>query len=162
ELIHDSRDFDDIILGVGSLVRARGAWRHPVIGLSFAMDIRTVETAAEAIDLGERLKVDYVLLRPPFFEEVGRAPTMTTGEAREVRQRLAEAAGRYKGPVLVQVGNWVGDTERPVGVSILNEAGRRDLQVIQNLPVEHRTGRCLASPVLAVVTADGHVYGCCN
>ena len=28
--------------------------------------------------------------------------------------------------------------------------------------IEHITGRCLASPLLAVVTADKKVYPCCN
>lgn len=161
-LIHGSPDFDDIILGVSRLVRLRRGRRHPVIGLSFAMDARTVDLAGEAIDLGERLEVDYVLLRPPFFEEVGREPTMTITEAGEVRRKLREAATRYSGPVLVQVGNWVGDAEQREDRPSLGEAGRRDLQRTRVLPVEHRTGRCLASPVLAVVTADGTLYGCCN
>lgn len=162
ELIHRSRDFDDILQGVEALIQSRQGRRHPVIGLSFAMDIHTVDLAPAAIELGERLEVDYVLLRPPFFEEVGREATMSIEQARDVRRRLATAATAYSGPLLVQVGNWIGDAELRSGKPALTTAGRRDLQLTRGLPIEHRTGRCLASPVLAVVTADGTLYGCCN
>jgi wyosine [tRNA(Phe)-imidazoG37] synthetase (radical SAM superfamily) len=165
--IHRSADFDSILQGVEMLVEARGDNRHPIIGLSFAIDILTIDLAGEAIRLGEQLRVDYVLLRPPFFEEVGRRPTMTVEESRQVRRRLREAATDYDGPLDVIVGNWVGDAEQQAmraqsqAVS-LEASGRRDLHLAADLPIEHRTGRCLASPVLAVVTADGNLYGCCN
>ena len=41
-------------------------------------------------------------------------------------------------------------------------SGRRDHQARRGLPIEHRLGACWASPLLAVVAADGCVYGCCN
>lgn len=160
-LIHGSRDFDAILAGVRELLALR-ARRYPTVGLSFAMDTRTAGLARDAIDLGDRLGVDYVLLRPPFFEEVGREATMSVDEARQVRRRLAEEAAAYGGAMLVQVGNWVGDAEQRGSGRELAAAGRRDAQLAPALPVEHRTGRCLASPVLAVVAADGSVYGCCN
>jgi hypothetical protein len=103
--IHRSKDFDLILHGVELLVKARGEQRHPIIGLSFAIDIHTVTLAAEAIRLGERLQVDYVLLRPPFFEEVGWQPTMTLEEAQQVRRRLREVARGYGGALDVIVGN---------------------------------------------------------
>jgi MoaA/NifB/PqqE/SkfB family radical SAM enzyme len=161
-LVHRSDDFAEVVAGVRELVARRAGRRHPVLGLSFAMDTRTVAHAPAAIQLGERLGVDYVLLRPPFFEEVGRAPTMTIAEAEGVRRLLARAAQEHTGPLLVQVGQWVGDVEQAARPPALGEAGRRDLQRTPALPVEHRTGRCLASPLLAVVTADGTLYGCCN
>jgi MoaA/NifB/PqqE/SkfB family radical SAM enzyme len=165
--IHRSKDFDAILQGVELLVEARGQGRHPIIGFSFAMDIHVIAMASQAIRLGERLLVDYVLLRPPFFEEVGRGPTMTIEEARQVRRRLREAATSYEGPLDVIVGDWVGDAEQRAmraqsKAASLEASGRRDLHLAANLPIEHRTGRCLASPVLAVVTADGNLYGCCN
>ncbi|MGH9938128.1 MAG: radical SAM/SPASM domain-containing protein [Blastocatellia bacterium] len=165
--IHRSSDFDLILQGVETLVEARGDNRHPIIGLSFAMDIHVIDLAGEAIRLGERLRVDYVLLRPPFFEEVGRRPTMTIDEARQTRRRLREAATSYEGPLDVIVGDWVGDAEQRAmraqsKSTSLEASGRRDLHLAAGLPIEHRTGRCLASPVLAVVTADGNLYGCCN
>ncbi|WP_133511186.1 radical SAM protein [Candidatus Thiosymbion oneisti] len=159
--IHNSNDFDQILQGVSDLVSARENRRHPVIGLSFAMDIHSLDLAGAAIALGERLAVDYVLLRPPFFEEVGRAPTMSPAEAERVRQDLTRTAIAYQGALEVLVGNWVGDAEQGVEQA-LAPSGRRDTRVERSLPIEHRTGRCLASPLLAVVTADGTLYGCCN
>lgn len=151
--IHRSKDFGAILAGTERLIEIRRHARSPVVGLSFAMDIHTVELSADAIRLGERLGVDYVLLRPPFFEEVGRPPTMTVAEARHVRNRLQEVAAGYQGPIEVQIGTWVGDAE---------SSGRRDARAARRLPIEHRTGSCLASPLLAVITAAGDVYGCCN
>lgn len=161
-LIHRSDDFEAILAGVRALVGARGGRRHPIVGLSFAMDIRTAELAPEAIALAEKLGVDYALLRPPFFEEVGSAPTMTIEEAAQVRETLRRASLAHRGELRVQVGNWVGAAERAASHDrALAESGRRGLQ-LQREPVERRTGRCLASPLLAVVTAGGTLYGCCN
>lgn len=160
-LIHGSDDFEDVLVGARALVAARGAARHPVIGASFAIDARTVHLADEAIALGQRLGLDYVLLRPPFFEEVGAEPTMSVAEAAAVRAALRAAAARFTGGMLVQVGEWIGDAERHGTATELVASGRRASHRA-SLPVEHRTGRCLASPMLAVVTADGSVYGCCN
>ena len=161
--IHQSHDFDQIVEGVDLLVKHRGDRRDPVIGLSFAMDIYVIDEAPLAISLGEQLGVDYVLMRPPFYEEVCSEPTMTIQEAQEVRQRLRETAAAYDGPLEVIIGNWIGDAERnQAKQQSLEASGRRALHSSNDAPIEHRTGRCLASPVLAVVTADGHLYGCCN
>lgn len=163
--IHGSKDFDRILAGVSRLVASRAGRRHPVIGLTFAIDIRTVDLTSQAIALAETLGVDYALLRPPFFEEVGRAPTMSLAEAKIVRQRLKDAASAYQGPLLVMIGNWSGDVEQQTDANnddALAASGRRDFHLATDLPIEHRTGRCLASPLLAVVTAIGEVYGCCN
>lgn len=161
---HQSRDFDAILEGAHQLVAARNGRRHPVVGLTFALDIHTIDLADEAVHLGERLGVDYVLLRPPFFEEVGRQPTMSIEQAQQVRRRLRDSATNYHGPLEVMVGNWIGDSEHQAATSrdVLQASGRRDLHMTPDLPIEHRTGRCLASPILAVITADGSLYGCCN
>ncbi|MBM4093209.1 MAG: radical SAM protein [Planctomycetes bacterium] len=161
--IHRSDDFHQILAGVERLMTLRNGRRHPVVGLTFAIDGRSIDLADEAIRLGERLRVDYVLLRPPFFEEVGRESTMTVDEARQVRRQLQAAAARHEGVMDVFVGQWVGDAEQQASVERkLAGAGRRDMYVGRDVPIEHRTGRCLASPLLAVVTADGKLYGCCN
>lgn len=161
--IHKSRDFDRIVRGVTALVAARGERRHPVVGLTFALDIHSLPLAGEAIALGERLHVDYVLLRPPFFEEVGREPTMSHAEAAQVRAELGRIAATYRGPLELMVGHWIGDAELAGGSQTGFEAsGRRDSRASGFLPIEHRFQRCLASPLLAVVTADGTLYGCCN
>lgn len=157
--IHRSSDFDAIIDGVDELLAERRCRRHPVVGLSFAIDVHTLDLARQAVALGEQLRVDYVLLRPPFFEEVGREPTMSAPEARQVRRRLSELARDYDGGIDLIVGDWVGDAEQEAR---LDASGRRDLQRTPSIPIEHRTGRCPASPLLAVVTAEGELFGCCN
>jgi sulfatase maturation enzyme AslB (radical SAM superfamily) len=161
--IHGSRDFERILRGVSGLVAARGERRHPVIGMSFALDIHSIHLADEAIGLGERLGADYVLLRPPFYEEVGREPTMTIAEARAVRSELIRRAAEYQGPVDLMIGQWISDAEQSTELpATLAASGRRDNRAEADLPIEHRTHRCLASPLLAVITADGTLYGCCN
>lgn len=160
--IHGSRDFEEIVVGVERLMSLRHA-RHPIVGLSFAMDHVMIPAIPEAIALGERVRVDYVLIRPPFFEEVGRATTMTPVQAAELRQALTAAARAYAGSMDVLVGTWVGDAERVTRKrASLDPAGRRTHQLGTDLPIEHRVGVCWASPLLAVVAADGQVYGCCN
>ncbi len=161
--IHQRKDFQAIIGGIKQLVAARGQHRHPIIGLSFAMDIHTYQLAAQAIELGEALHVDYILIRPPFFEEVGSMPTMTITQAQTVRQHLQKVASEYVGTLQIFVGNWVSDSEQQfLHKKIMIGSSRRDLQVTDQQPIEHRTRRCLASPILAVITADGSLYGCCN
>lgn len=160
--IHGSRDFAEIIAGVERLMSLRRA-RHPIVGLSFAMDHVMIPGIPEAIALGERLGVDYVLIRPPFFEEVGRTSTMTPAQAAELRQALVAAARSYPGLMDVLVGTWIGDAERLTEQSAnLDPSSRRDHQLRMDMPIEHRLGVCWASPLLAVVAADGQVYGCCN
>lgn len=162
ERIHGSRDFADIVAGVRELMACRQQ-RHPIVGLSFAIDYTLMSLIPEAIALGERLDVDYVLVRPPFFEEVGRPATMTPSQAAEVRRALAAAAANYAGSMDMIVGGWVGDAESALAQnSVLADSGRRDHQTRSDIPIEHRMGECWASPLLAVVAADGHVYGCCN
>jgi MoaA/NifB/PqqE/SkfB family radical SAM enzyme len=160
--VHRSHDFAEIMAGVARLMSLR-ATRHPIVGLSFAMDYAMMPVIPAAIALGDRLGVDYVLIRPPFFEEVGRTSTMTPAQAAELRQALATAARNYTGSMDVLVGTWTGDAERVNQASpSLDGAGRRDHQFRADLPIEHRLGQCWASPLLAVVAADGQVYGCCN
>lgn len=160
--IHGSRDFEKVVAGVKRLISLR-AERHPIVGLSFALDHSMMPVIPTAIILGDKLGVDYVLLRPPFFEEVGRPSTMTPLQAIELRQALANAARAYTGSISVLVGTWVGDAERSIERNTpLDPSGRRDHQFISDLPIEHRLGLCWASPLLAVIAADGQVYGCCN
>lgn len=160
--IHSSQDFAEIIAGVKRLISLRQS-RHPIIGLSFAMDYGMISLVPEAIALGDRLGADYVLIRPPFFEEVGRTSTMSPTQAAELRRTLAAAARSYTGTMDVLVGLWIGDAERATGQHTdLALSGRRDHQFQAGLPIEHRTNLCRASPLLAVVAADGQVYGCCN
>jgi wyosine [tRNA(Phe)-imidazoG37] synthetase (radical SAM superfamily) len=77
--IHRSKDFEKIIEGIHKVVELRNhlQQRHPIIGVSFAMDYSLIDLIDKAIYCGDSLGVDYILLRPPFFEEVGRKNTMT-------------------------------------------------------------------------------------
>jgi MoaA/NifB/PqqE/SkfB family radical SAM enzyme len=160
--IHGSHDFENVISGVQRLIQSRKT-RHPIVGLSFALDYVLKEEIPETIALGEKTNVDYILIRPPFFEEIGRDSTMTTAQAVELRRALIDAAKAYDGPLDVLVGNWIGDAEQQVGKNIeVDASGRRDYQTKSNLPIEHRLNACWASPLLAVVAANGQVYGCCN
>ncbi len=160
--IHGSRDFTEIVAGVERLMSLRQT-RHPIVGLSFAMDYVMQPEISEAIALGDRLGVDYVLIRPPFFEEVGRTSTMTPAQAAKLRQTLAAAASVYAGSMDVLVGTWVGDAERTLKKQAdMTPSGRRGQQLKAGMPIEHQLGLCRASPLLAVITAEGQVYGCCN
>ncbi len=161
--VHQSNDFELILHGICDLVRYRGNNRHPIIGLSFAIDIHSMPLIDQAILLGEELGVDYVLMRPPFFEEVGRESTMSIVQARHVRQNLIDKATAYKGSLHIVVDPWIGDAEQQSKQSLgLNDSGRRGSQKSNKQPIEHRTKQCWASPVLAAITADGMLYGCCN
>jgi MoaA/NifB/PqqE/SkfB family radical SAM enzyme len=160
--VHGSRDFEAVVSGAQKIIEFRKK-RHPIVGLSFALDYQMMAEIPNAIVLGEKTGADYVLIRPPFFEEVGRASTMTPARAAELRQNLMNAAASYTGPVDVLVGNWIGDAERQSDPKmVIDASGRRDHQIKSSIPIEHRLGSCWASPLLAVVAADGQVYGCCN
>lgn len=163
--VHGSDDFAHIVDGVRCVMELRGfrAQRHPVVGLSFAMDYAMIGLVEEAVTLGDRLGVDYVLLRTPFFEEVGRPATMSSGEARQVRQAFARAKAGYRGPMLVMVDGWISDRDAAALDGPLPESPRRGSMAARgHNGIEHLTRRCLASPLLAVVAADGTVYPCCN
>lgn len=161
--VHGVRDFDQVVAGVENLVRCRGSQRHPVIGVSFAMDYAVIGQIDSAVELGDRLGVDYVLFRPPFFEEVGRQSTMTIIQTHAVRQAFEDARQAYRGPMRVLVDHWVSDAE----ASDLDEAAppsprRGGFWTRGANGIEHVTGRCWAAPLLAVVAADQTVYPCCN
>ncbi len=127
--IHGSHDFETVIAGVQRLISLRTT-RHPIVGLSFALDYAMRSVIPHTISLGEKCGVDYILIRPPFFEEAGRSTTMTAAQAAELRQSLVSAASAYTGSMDVLVGNWIGDAERDTGAKTqVMSAGRRDHQV---------------------------------
>lgn len=162
--IHRSNDFNLITEGVARVVSARrkSNRRHPVFGLSFAMDFSMRHLVGDAVGIGERLGVDYVLLRPPFFEEVGRQASMTPEQASRLRDTFERARIAYRGRMKVMVDHWISDRE--ARETMTGKASpRRGRYVGKGAnAIEHVTGRCLASPLLAVVAADGRVFPCCN
>ncbi|MBU2644409.1 radical SAM protein [bacterium] len=162
--LHKSRDFLDIIEGIRQVVSYREELqnRHPIIGLSFAMDFSMLEFVRDAVEMGDDLRVDYVLLRPPFFEEVGRESSMTLEGKKELMQAFETEKATYKGTTTIMIDNWTSDTDARSGVFSGASPRRGAYSKINVNGIEHVTGRCHASPLLAVITAEGEVYPCCN
>jgi MoaA/NifB/PqqE/SkfB family radical SAM enzyme len=162
--IHQSHDFARIVEGVRAAValRAERGQRHPIVGLSFAMDYSMIELVPQAIRLSDTLGVDYVLLRPPFYEEVGRRPSMTTAQKQALLGAFECARSAHSGNVRVMIDYWISDAD--VGeMDAGGESPRRGRYIRRGANgIEHVTGTCLASPLLAVVAADRRVYPCCN
>ena len=117
----------------------------------------------EVVKLGDRLDVDYILMRPPFFEEVGRKSSMTTvGEKKELLSAFETEKKSYNGKMKIFVDYWISDSDAKK-ISSRGESPRRGMYMKEGANgIEHVTGRCLASPLLAVITADKKVYPCCN
>ena len=166
EAIHGSRDFDAVISGIRTLVEARGERRHPVIGATFCLDYTYRHLISECVRLGSELNLDYILIRPPFTEEVGYASPDTAGQLKKLRNDILEIARNNTTTLTIFAGNWIGDREMATTTEAVNTEttpGRRDLSV-QNLRyngIEHRTGRCIASALSLIVTSEMEVYGCC-
>ena len=162
---HGSDDFFEIISGTKALIaeRKRLGNRHPIVGLSFAMDHSSRGLVGDAVDLGEGLGADYVLFRTPFFEEVGRKPTMTPKQSFALKAAFAEAAAKHKGKTRVLVDYWVSDSEARTLGAAGKGSPRRGGVIMKNANgIEHITGECLASPLLCVISANRKVYPCCN
>ncbi len=162
--VHQSKDFKDVIEGTKKTVelRKRLQQRHPIIGLSFAMDHSLIDFIGEAVSLGDRLGVEYVMFRPPFFEEVGRENTMTIQQKKALVSAFERERDSYNGEMKVFVDYWISDSE-PAEFFSRGESPRRGKFMQEGANgIEHITKRCLASPLLAVVAADGKVYPCCN
>jgi len=162
--IHRKDDFDDIVNGIYKMIHLRNKkqQRHPIVGLSFAMDYSLIDLVGEAIRLGDRLNADYVFFRPPFFEEAGRENTMTVEQKRELLAAFEKGKRDYKGGLKVFIDYWISDSEAEY-FSSRADSPRRGKYIQKGANgIEHITGRCLASPILAVVAADRNVYPCCN
>ncbi len=162
--IHRSNDFEDIIEAVYKTVELRNnlPQRHPIIGLSFALDYSLISLVDKAINLGHRLGVNYILLRPPFFEEVGRKNTMTIEQKKELLAVFKRKSQSYTGEMKIFIDYWISDSEASTLLS-RDESPRRGKYMGPDANgIEHLTRRCLASPLLAVVSADKKVYPCCN
>lgn len=163
--IHGTNDFAALLEGVEKLIARRGSRRHPITGATFCLQYHMRDLIPAAIQLGESLQLDYVLVRPPFCEETGFPAPHTPEEAEALRKEIARAAGEYKGNMAVMAGNWIGDAEmkHQTTASAVQDMARRDIAVHPQPynGIEHRTQRCLASPLFIVVTAEGDLYGCC-
>lgn len=162
--IHRSNDFDDIVAGAREMIHLRDeqGQRHPIIGLSFAMDYSLIGLVEEAIKLGDDVGANYVFFRPPFFEEAGRDNTITVEQKRELLATFEKGKQAYQGRMKVFIDYWISDNEAEY-FSSRGDSPRRGKHIQKGANgIEHITGRCLASPLLAVVTADKNVYPCCN
>lgn len=163
--IHGINDFYQMVEGIKKLLAFRRSKRHPIVGATFCLDYSRRFLINKCIQLGEELCLDYILIRPPFCEEVGFLSPYTPEEAAFLRNEIRKAAENYTGEIHVMVGNWIGDKEIEVLPSKKIDANlaRRDLGIRQFRynGIEHVTKRCLASPLFLVITAECEVYGCC-
>lgn len=163
--IHGVDDFHTMAEGISKFIKTRGTKRHPIVGATFCIDYSKRSLMDKCIQLGEELCLDYVLIRPPFCEEVNFPAPHTAKEAAILRNEIQSAARKYTGKMPVMIGNWVGDKELE-HLSPEKKTGnlaRRDMGIQQTKynGIEHRTGRCPASPLFLVITAECEVYGCC-
>ncbi len=162
--VHRSNDFNDIVTGTRDMIQSRDklGLRHPITGLSFAMDPSLMGLVEEAILLGDNLGVDYTFFRPPFFEEVGRENTMTIEQKRELLAAFEKGKRNYNGKMKIFIDYWISDSEAEHFASTGESPRRGKYMQKESNGIEHITGTCLASPLLAVVAADRKVYPCCN
>jgi len=162
--LHGSDDFALVTQGIGRIaaLRRSRSQRHPVIGISFAMDHSAAPLVGDAVRLADELGVDYVLFRPPFFEEVGRKPSMSVEQKRELLSAFERHGKAHSGPARVLVDYWISDADAGTLTASASSPRRGGCVHDGFNGIEHVTGRCLASPLLAVVAADGQVYPCCN
>lgn len=163
--IHGVDDFYQMVKGIKKFIALKQSKRHPIVGTTFCLDYSRRFLIDKCIQLGEELCLDYILIRPPFCEEVGFPAPHTLEEAAILRNEIMRAAESYTGEIHIMVGNWVGDKEieKLPPKKKENNLARRDLGIRQSEynGVEHITKRCLASPLFLVVTAECEVYGCC-
>src|SRR3989344_3600630 len=162
--IHRSNDFNEIVTGTREMILLRDKLRqrHPITGLSFAIDYSLIGLIEEAIRLGDSIGADYTFFRPPFFEEVGRENTMTIEQKRELLAAFEKGKKNYNGKMRTFIDYWISDSEAKYSAST-GESPRRGKYMQKGANgIEHITGTCLASPLLAVISADRKVYPCCN
>ncbi len=162
--IHGSDDFAIITEGVARTIERRDArrQRHPIVGLSFAMDYSIVDLVNEAVHLGDGLGVNYILVRPPFLDEVGRANTMNWNQKQQLFEAFEQARTAYKGSMEILIDYWISDTEAAHMMATDASPRRGSFAHLGANGIEHVTRRCRACPLLAVVAADQQVYPCCN
>ena len=162
--IHGVDDLASVIAGTRRLISRRGSKRHPIIGLTFCLDYKRHHLIGRCLELGELIKPDYLLIRPPFCEEVGFPAPHTPEEAAMLREEMLMAAEGCQGEVPVLIGKWIGDKELENKTSMSSMGlSRRDINIM-NLKyngIEHLSHRCPACSLLLVVTAGREVYGCC-
>lgn len=163
--IHGADDFYSMVKGIKKLIAIKQSKRHPIVGATFCLDYSRRFLIDKCIQLGEELCLDYVLIRPPFCEEVGFPAPYTPEEAAILRNEIRRAAENYTGEIPIMVGNWIGDKELEKLYSKKRESdlARRDLSIrlFRYNGIEHVTKRCLASLLFIVITAECEVYGCC-
>lgn len=156
--IHQSHDFNKIILGVQQLISLRN--NLPIVGLSFTVTDESLLT--QAVELAINLHVDYILFRPPFFEEVGRKNSMTINSKKALFQAFKSLQTQYQNSMKVLVDYWISDSEIEA-FDGMPESPRRGVNSPKGVNgIEHAIQHCYASPLLAVITADQILYPCCN
>ena len=109
--LHRSNDFSKIMDGVSQIMilRKKNKQRHPIVGLSFAMDYAMIHLVKEAIALGDISGVDYVFFRPPFFEEAGRKSSMTVEQKKKLITEFERQKQAYTGEMRILIDYWISD-----------------------------------------------------
>lgn len=162
--MHGVDEFCNTKEGVKKLIGYR-ARKNPIVGLSFPFDIHNIHEVYDAINLIDELNADYILIRPFFYEEVGYSRQMNTEQSAEVRKVLVDASQAYAGDKKIIVGQFISDfeyNELANKQAILESSGRNAYNAKKSNGIEHEIKRCYAHPLITAITADRHVWGCCN
>lgn len=112
-----------------------------MIGLSFCLDQMNYKDAAKAAKLGKELGVDYAVIRYVWWEERYYKNPLPKSEYEEIEKSFAKAKEEATDEFEVLIG-----TQR-------HEEGMEQTYNFKG---------CFACPILAVVSADRHIYPCCN
>jgi MoaA/NifB/PqqE/SkfB family radical SAM enzyme len=140
--VHQRNEWDKVIRNIKAVVTARDvAHSNLYIGMNYNLDEYNVDEVPEFVALGEELGVDYVAIRPTYWN---LAPTGVkhTDIRERVRSTLAltEEIGQTSRRVKIQTGN----IRNAIGSGIDDP------------------GACLAPTMMGVVCADGSVAACCD
>ncbi len=136
-LIHGSEDFTRIVKHIGEYAKLPRKGR---IGLNMNLTLDNYQEAQEFVLLGMRLGVDYVAIRPAYYECFGYENPLTEATATMLNEQLQKAKQMETSNLQVYVGQ-------------VANAGRPGTYVGQV---------CLAPALRAIVGADANVYACCD
>jgi len=136
ERIHRSYDFDKIVDGIIKLGSRPKSCR---LGINMTISPENIDEVKDFVSLGQDLGVDYVALRPAYYEPFGLAAPEPNYLA-QLRDTLEMLKGLSLGNLDIIIGQ-------------VANAGR----IGSYIPKD-----CLAPALRPVVGADGEVYACCD
>jgi len=145
---HGSKDFNEIVSGIRSLVDG-SVENGPTVGLTFIVEPDSKDEIFAFVDLAQYLSVDYVQFRLPYCEEVGYVPRFTARQWNDIYVFLQSLGGELGGVKIFLSGY------------IPKELAKKRLSQ-DDYPIEQQTGCCLAHRLTAMLNASSWVYGCCE